>query len=184
MRCSGWSSLAISACSFLVALLFAAPAGAHLSINPAQVQAGALVDLVFSVPDAEDARGVDQVTLRVPHEFQLDDAEAKPGWTQIRTGSTIVWRGGPIPRGQFARFGIRGTAPARATTVYFDVLAGDRTGSSTPYRVALAVSAHGTEDHGARSLGTAALVAAVIAIALALAALFVGLYLWLRPPPR
>jgi uncharacterized protein YcnI len=184
MRCSGWSSLAISACSFLVALLLAAPAGAHLSINPAQVQAGALVDLVFSVPDAEDARGVDQVTLRVPPGFQLDDAEAKPGWTQIRTGATIVWRGGPIPRGQFARFGIRGTAPARATTVYFDVLAGDRTGSSTPYRVALAVSAHGTEDHGARSLGTAALVAAVIAIALALAALFVGLYLWLRPPPR
>jgi uncharacterized protein YcnI len=181
MRCSGWSSLAISAFS---ALLFAAPAAAHLSVNPAQVQAGALVDLVFSVPNAEDARGVDQVTLRVPPGFQLDDAEAKPGWTQIRTGSTIVWRGGPIPRGQFARFGIRGTAPGRATTVYFNVLAGDRTGSSTPYRVPLAVSAHGAEDHGARSLGTAALVAALVAIVLALGALFVGLYLWLRPPPR
>jgi uncharacterized protein YcnI len=176
----GWSSLASSACS---ALVLAAPAAAHLSVNPAQVRAGALVDLAFSVPNAEDARGVDQVTVRVPTAFQLDDAEAKASWTQSRAGRAITWRGGPIPRGQFARFGIRGTAPARAGTVFFNVLAGDRTGTSSTYRVGLEVTAHGPEDHGARSLGTAALVAALVAIVLALAALFVGLYLWLRPPP-
>jgi uncharacterized protein YcnI len=178
----GWSSLASSACSAL-ALVLAAPAAAHLSVNPAQVRAGALVDLAFSVPNAEDARGVDQVTVRVPAAFQLDDAEAKAGWTQSRAGRAITWRGGPIPRGQFARFGIRGTAPARAGTVFFNVLAGDRTGTSSTYRVGLEVTAHGPEDHGARSLGTAALVAALVAIVLSLAALFVGLYLWLRPPP-
>ena len=184
MRCSGWSSLAISACSALVsALVLAAPAAAHLSVNPAQVRAGALVDLVLSVPNAEDARGVDQVTVRVPAAFQLDDAEAKAGWTQSRAGRAITWRGGPIPRGQFARFGIRGTAPARAGTVFFNVLAGDRTGTSSTYRVGLEVTAHALEDNGARSLGTAALVAALVAIVLSLAALFVGLYLWLRPPP-
>lgn len=180
MRCSGWSSLAISACS---ALVLAAPAAAHLSINPAQVQAGALVDLVLSVPNAEDARGVDQVTVRIPPAFRLDDAEAKTGWTQSRSGDAITWRGGPIPRGQFARFAIRGTAPTRAQTVFFSVLAGDRSGASTPYRVGLDVSSHGPEDNGARSLGKAALAAAAIAIVLSLGALFVGLYLWLRPPP-
>jgi uncharacterized protein YcnI len=180
MRCSAWSSLAISGCS---ALVLAAPAAAHLSVNPAQVRAGALVDLVFSVPNAEDARGIDQVTVHIPAGFQLDDAEAKAGWAQSRAGDAITWRGGPIPRGQFARFAIRGTAPARATTIFFNVLAGDRTGSSTPYRVGLDVSAHGPQDHGARSLGKAALVAALVAIVLSLAALFVGLYLWLRPPP-
>ena len=51
MRFSGWSSLAISVCS---ALVFAAPAGAHLSVNPDTVRTGALVDLVFSVPNADD----------------------------------------------------------------------------------------------------------------------------------
>jgi uncharacterized protein YcnI len=182
MRCSGWSSLAISACSAL-ALVCAEPAAAHLSINPAHVRASALVDLVFAVPNAEDARGVDQVTVRIPPDFQLDDAEAKAGWTQSRAADAITWRGGPIPRGQFARFAIRGTAPAHAGTVYFSVLAGDRTGASTPYRVGLDVSAHAPQDHGARSLGKAALAAAVIAILLSLAGLFVGLYLWLRPPP-
>ena len=180
MRCSGWSSLAISVSSAL-ALVLAAPAAAHLSINPTQVRAGALVDLVFSVPNAEDGRGVDQVTIRIPQEFQLDDAESKAGWTQSRAGRAITWRGGPIPRGQFARFAIRGTAPTHAGSVLFNVLAGDRTGASITYRVGLDVTAHGPEDDGARSLGTAALAAAVVAIVLSLAALFVGLYLWLRP---
>ena len=43
--------------------------------------------------------------------------------------------------------------------------------------------AHGPRDNGARSLGKAALVVAVVGAGLALAALFVALYVWLRPPP-
>jgi hypothetical protein len=41
----------------------------------------------------------------------------------------------------------------------------------------------GTHDTGARSLGKAALIVALVAAGLALAAVFLGLYLWLRPPP-
>ena len=44
-------------------------------------------------------------------------------------------------------------------------------------------AAHGPRDNGARELGKAALIVAVIGAGLALAALFVGLYVWLRPPP-
>jgi uncharacterized protein YcnI len=191
MRCSGWSSpstwvsrpaLAVLGCSVL-ALLAAAPAGAHLSINPSRVQTGQLVDLVFSVPNTSDAHGIDHVTLGIPGDFELDDAEAKSGWAQSRTGQAITWAGGPIPRHQFARFAIRGTAPERAETILFNVLVGDRTGKSITYRVALDVEAHGPRDAGARSLGKAALALGVVGIALALAALFTGLYLWLRPPP-
>jgi hypothetical protein len=39
------------------------------------------------------------------------------------------------------------------------------------------------QDKGARTLGKAALGVAILAAVLALGALFVGLYLWLRPPP-
>src|SRR5206468_156118 len=74
MKCSAWSSLGISVCS---ALLFAGAASAHLSIDPQRVAPGAEVDLVFSVPNEDDAVGVDHVTLGVPADFELDDAEAK-----------------------------------------------------------------------------------------------------------
>ena len=180
MKFSAWSSLSISVFS---ALLLAAPAGAHLSIDPARVQTREAVDLVFSVPNEDDSYGVDHVTLGIPGDFELDDAEAKPGWTQSRTGQAITWSGGNIPKGQFARFSIRGTAPAKAETVLFNVLVGDRTGKSITYRVGVDVVAHAPQDAGARTLGKAALIVAIVGAGLALLALFVGLYLWLRPPP-
>jgi uncharacterized protein YcnI len=179
MKFSAWLSLSISACS---ALALAAPAGAHLSIDPAKVQKGQQVDLVFSVPNEDDAIGVDHVTLGIPMDFQLDDMEAKPGWTQSRTGQAITWSGGLIPKGTFARFAIRGTAPAKVETVLFNVLVGDRTGKSITYRVGLDITATSTEDNGARTLGKAALGVAIVAANLAVGALFVGLYVWLRPP--
>jgi uncharacterized protein YcnI len=183
MRCRGWSSRGIWACSAVAALAFAPAAGAHLSIDPARVHTGALADLVFSVPNEDDAIGVDHVTLGIPADFQLDDMEAKPGWTQSRTGQAITWSGGLIPKGTFARFAIRGTAPAKVETVLFNVLVGDRTGKSITYRVGLDVTGTAGQDKGARTLGKAALGVAITAAVLALGALFVGLYLWLRPPP-
>jgi uncharacterized protein YcnI len=188
MKCSGWSSRGIWACSAafssaaLFALVLAAPAGARLSISPPSVLHGELVDLVFSVPNEDDAYGVDHVTLGIPQEFQLADAEAKPGWSQSRTGQAVAWSGGNIPKGTFARFAIRGTAPARSGAVLFNVLVGDRRGKSTTYRVQLLVAAHGPQDAGARSLGRAALLVAIAAVAIALAAGFFAFYLWLRPP--
>ena len=97
------------------------------------------------------------MTLRVPPGFDLDDAEAKPGWTQSRAGDAITWSGGRIPQGEYATFAIRGTAPKTAGTVTFNVLVGDRTGKSITYRVGLDVAKSTTRDNGARTLGKAAL---------------------------
>ena len=167
----------------MTALALAAAADAHLSINPASVQTGALVDLVFSVPNVGNAVGIDHVTLGIPQDFDLDDMEAKPGWTQSRTGQAVTWSGGMIPKGTFARFAIRGTAPSKPETVLFNVLVGDRLGKSITYRVGLDVASTTNEDTGARSLGKAALGVAIAGGVVALGALFLGLYLWLRPPP-
>jgi uncharacterized protein YcnI len=179
MRFSAWSSLSISVCS---ALVLAAPAAAHLSVNPSRIHTRQLADITFSIPNADNAIGINHVTLGIPADFQLDDAEAKPGWTQSRTGQAITWSGGLIPRHQFATFSIRGTAPAKVETVLFNVLVGDRTGRSITYRVGLDITATATEDNGARTLGKAALGVAIVAAILAISALFVGLYVWLRPP--
>jgi uncharacterized protein YcnI len=183
MKFRGWSSRSIWVCSVALATLVLAPAAAaHLSIDPSTVVVGQLVDLTFNVPNQDDAYDVNHVTLGIPADFQLDDAEAKPGWTQSRTQQAITWSGGLIPKGQYATFSIRGTAPARAETVLFNVLVGDRTGQSITYHVPLEVAEHATQDNGARTLGKAALVVAIVAGVLALGAGFLGLYLWLRPP--
>jgi len=174
---------AVAAGAVVVMLALATAAAAHLSIDPNKAQRGALVDLTFSVPNEDDAYGVDHVTLGIPPEFALDDGETKTGWSQSRTGQAITWSGGRIPKGEYATFSIRGTAPSRVETVLFNVLVGDRAGKSITYRVGLDVVAHGSEDPGARTLGKAALIVAIIAAALALSAGFVGLYVWLRPPP-
>jgi uncharacterized protein YcnI len=180
MRCSGWSSLVISACS---ALALAAPAGAAVSIDPAQVHTGDFVRVVISVPNMHDDYPFDHVTLGIPTDFKLDDAEAKSGWTQSRTGQAVTWSNGKIPRGQYASFGVRGTAPAKVETVVFNVLVGDKTGRSITYRIDLNVIARGTEDSWARSRSDTALVVAVIAIGLSLAALIAAGYAWFRSPP-
>jgi uncharacterized protein YcnI len=152
-------------------------------MNPSRVHTGQLADITFSIPNADDPIGIDHVTLGIPADFELDDAEAKPGWMQSRTGQAITWSGGRIPKGQYATFSIRGTAPTKVETVLFNVLVGDRTGKSITYRLGLDVTAASSQDKGARTLGKAALGVAILAAVLALGALFVGLYLWLRPPP-
>jgi uncharacterized protein YcnI len=180
MKFSAWSLRVISVCS---ALLFVPSAWAHLSVSPTRVSVGEAVDLTFGAPNEDDDLGVDHVTLTVPAGFDLDDAEAKPGWTQSRSDGSITWSGGRIAKGEYATFGIRGTAPTTPGTVTFRVLTGDRAGKSITYQVGLDVVKSTTRDNGARSLGKAAIAVALVAAALGLIALFVGIYVWLRPPP-
>ena len=54
MRCSGWSSLAISACSALALLLLASPAAAHVVAAPAFVPSGGSESVTFSGPNERD----------------------------------------------------------------------------------------------------------------------------------
>jgi uncharacterized protein YcnI len=178
MKFSAWSSLVISVCS---ALALASAASAHVSITPQRVVPKGDVEVVLSVPNEDDPVGVDHVTLGIPADFELDDAESKPGWTQSRTGQAITWSGGLIPKGQYARFALRGTAPAKAETILFNVLVGDRTGKSITYRIGLEVASTADDGADSDSLATAALVVALVAAALAVLALFGWLYRWLRP---
>jgi uncharacterized protein YcnI len=180
MKYSAWSLRVISVCS---ALVFVPSAWAHLSVSPTRVSVGEAVDLTFSAPNEDDDLGIDHVTLTVPSGFDLDDAEAKPGWTQSKAGGSVTWSGGRIPKGEYATFGVRGTASKTPGTAMFKVLVGDRTGRSITYQVGLDVVRSTSRDNGARSLGKAAIAVALLAGALALVALFVGIYVWLRPPP-
>jgi uncharacterized protein YcnI len=187
MRCSGWSLRSTWACSALAVALLAAPvaagAPARPSIDPSTVTVGGQVDLLVAVPNADDRIGVDHVTIGIPQDFLLGDAEAKTGWRQSRTGQAVTWWGGAIPVGEFARFGVRGRAPANPETVLLNVVVGDRNGKSATYRVPLEVVDAATGRDSARSLAKAALIVGVVGIALALGAGIAALALWLKRPP-
>ncbi len=189
MRCSGWSlrSTWASSAALLVATLLVAPATAAAptrpSIAPSTVDAGAQVDLTVSVPNLDDRIGIDHVTIGIPQDLVLGDAEAKAGWRQSRTGQAVTWWGGTVPVGEFARFGVRATAPGTAETVLLNVVVGDRKGKSATYRVPLEVVSAASGRDSARSLAKAALVVGVIGVALALGAGFAALSLWLKRPP-
>ena len=187
MRCSAWSSRStwVSSVALVAVLLhpaIGAAAGSRLTIDPPTIAPGARVELAVAVPNTADRMGVNHVTIGIPQDFALEDAEAKTGWKQSRTGQAVTWWGGSIPVGEFARFGVRGTAPTQPETVLFNVVIGDKTGKSSTYNVPLEVAAPATDDN-TRSLAKAALVVAIVGGVLALAAIGVGLAIWLRRPP-
>ncbi len=135
------------------------------------------------MPNQDDPVGVDHVTLGIPADFTLDDAEAKPGWTQSRTGQAITWSGGNVPKGQYATFAIRGTAPEKARRCSSTCSSATGRASRSPTGSGSTSRRTAQQDSGARSLGRAALLIAILGAALALVALFTALYVWLRPPP-
>jgi uncharacterized protein YcnI len=171
-----------------VAVLVVVPAAAaHVSVTPHTVAPGEDVVLSFAVPnESDDHADVPRVVIAVPPAFTLDDPGATPGWTVrvVGKGTTISWRGGSVPPGQFETFSIRGTAPKQPVKLVFTVLVAHSTGPTDTYRAAVDVAVPpSARDNGARTLAGAALAVAIAAAAIAIGGGFLALWLWLRPPP-
>lgn len=171
----------------MLALVVAPAAAAHVSVTPRTVSLGQDVVLTFAVPNESNHQAdVPRVVIAVPPAFTLDDPGATPGWTArvVGNGTTISWRGGSVPPGQFETFSIRGTAPKQPVRLIFTVLVAHTTGPTDTYRTTVVVAApHSTHDDGARTLAGAALAVAIAAAAIAVGGGFLALWLWLRPPP-
>ena len=94
MRCSGWSSLAISACS-AATLMLPGPAAAHVVATPPFVASGSSESVTFSGPNERD----DPMTafaLTVPAGLEIAHAHVVEGWDESIEGSTATWLGGPL----------------------------------------------------------------------------------------
>ena len=104
MRCSGWSSLAISACS-AVALVLAAPASAHVVAVPPFVSSGSSESVTFSGPNERDVP-MTAFSLTVPAGLQIAHAHELEGWDESIDGSTAIWLGGPLAPDDEIGFGI------------------------------------------------------------------------------
>ncbi len=107
MRCSAWSSLAISVCSALVA---AAPAAAHVTMTPPFLAAGETATLSLTGPNERDAPMTGfQVTA--PPAFRILHVHSAQGWESGVMGSTATWSGRSLAPGSEASFTLHVEVP-------------------------------------------------------------------------
>ena len=92
MRCSGWSSLAISVCS---ALLLAGPAAAHVVATPAFLPSESSESVTFAAPNERD-EPMTSFALTVPEGVVIEHAHEVEGWDESLDGSTATWTGGSL----------------------------------------------------------------------------------------
>jgi uncharacterized protein YcnI len=102
MRCSGWSSLAISVFS---ALLLAAPAAAHVVATPTYLPSQSSKTITFEAPN-ERSKPMTGFTVTAPEGLVIHHASPVEGWTATADGTSATWSGGSLPPKQTARFEI------------------------------------------------------------------------------
>jgi uncharacterized protein YcnI len=106
MRCSGWSSLAISVCSALVgALLWAGAAAAHVVATPAYLASGSAESITFDAPNERDDP-MTEFLVTVPAGLEIEHAHVVEGWHETVDGSTATWTGGALAPRATAAFGV------------------------------------------------------------------------------
>jgi uncharacterized protein YcnI len=94
MRCSGWSSLAISACSS-IALVFVGGASAHVISTPTYVASKGSETFVFSGPN-ERKRPMTIFTITAPPGLEITHAHPVDGWVEQVSASKASWTGGSL----------------------------------------------------------------------------------------
>jgi periplasmic copper chaperone A len=121
-------------------LLVAAPAWAHVTVQPGSAVKGSFSILDFSVPNESDTASTTSVAVEFPTATPIASVrvQPKPGWTYtvekstlpkpVKTESgelteavsTITWTGGEIKPGEFELFTISaGPLPTKGKSIAF-----------------------------------------------------------------
>jgi uncharacterized protein YcnI len=169
--------------------VLAAPvsAWAHGTIRPGLAAPGSTQSFSVLIPVTAQSPPVVGLSLTAPRGVAIvSAASSPPRWSATVRGSTVTWRGGPIPPGSFDSFGFEASLPSTPGQVSFDAREIYAAGPAPPFKLNVVlftrsgapVSAAG--DDGTRTLALFALVLAMVAVALAIAALLVSLARWLR----
>jgi uncharacterized protein YcnI len=102
MRCSGWSSLAISVSS---ALLFAGSASAHVFPTPQFLPSQSAESVILDVPNERDEPMTGFVVIAPPG-LEIEHAHPAEGWSEELAGASARWTGGPLAPLTTTKFGI------------------------------------------------------------------------------
>jgi hypothetical protein len=181
MKFSAWSSLVISVCS---AALVAPAALAGADVAPKRVTPGTQARLTFTVTN-DTPVAINGVSITVPSDFVLGEAETKGSWKTEMRARTATWAGYRIAPNQFAVFALTVRVPKTKERALFAVLANGMNGRTETWQAEVEVTpTPPVRDDGARRLATVALIIAALAGLVALAGGLLALWLWLRPRPE
>ena len=179
-RAAKLAAVAVAACAFPAAAL------AHGTIRPALVAPGSTQEFSIVVPVTAESPPVIGLSVSAPPDVRVvSAASAPPRWSATISGSTVTWRGGPIPPGSFDSFGFRASVPATPGTISFSARELYADGAAPPFKLNVVLFADpqgdaATADQGTRTLAIFALAVAIVAVVLAAAALLLSLARWLR----
>jgi uncharacterized protein YcnI len=122
-----------------VVLAVAAPAGAHITVEPSQAPKGSDAVLAFTVPNELENANTVRVEITFPTDHPIADASVEPlaGWTAtvqrtkapkpIQTDNgdvtemvqSVTWSGGEIKPGEFQEFKVSVGLPSDADSLEF-----------------------------------------------------------------
>jgi uncharacterized protein YcnI len=179
-RIAAVAAVAAAACMFPAAAL------AHGTIRPALAAPGSTQDFTVVIPVTAQSPPVVGLSVSAPSGVGVvSAASSPPRWSATINGSTVTWRGGPIPPGSFDSFGFRASVPATPGTVSFSARELYADGAAPPFKLNVVLFGDGrgdpvAADEGTRTLAIFALVVAIVAVVLAAAALVLSLARWLR----
>jgi uncharacterized protein YcnI len=177
MRCSGWSSLAISACSGVAAaLVLAAPAAAHVVATPTFLASKSSESIAFEAPN-ERSDPMTSFTLSAPDGIVVEHAHPAEGWNATIEGGAAKWVDGSLAAGQTADFGVTLRADTEPGTVTLTARQGYDSGAVVEWPVMLTVTpAAESPSENLAVAGVVGLIGVLVVIAVALLA-------WRRRPP-
>jgi hypothetical protein len=172
MRCSGWSSLAISACrgearlarafacalSLFGALFLAAPASAHVVPVPAFLPSQSTRSIELAGPN-ERERVMTGFKITTPAGLEIERAHEVEGWAAVFDSSSATWTGGTLAPDATVTFGItlKAASEPGVLTLTTDQLYAD--GAAVSWPVAITVTP--AEDTPSENLVLAAVVGVI-----------------------
>ena len=136
MRCSGWSSLAISVCS---ALVLAAPAAAHVVASPTFLASQSSESIGFEAPNERDDP-MTSFTLSAPNGIDIQHAHPVDGWNGTVEDGVAKWTGGSLAARSTATFGVTLKADVEPGVVALQAREGYDSGAIVEWPVALTVA--------------------------------------------
>ena len=139
MRCSGWSSLAISVCSALALLVLAEPAAAHIVASPTFLPSQSSESISFEAPNERDDP-MTSFALTAPAGIEIEHAHPVDGWDESASDGRATWTGGSLPANQTATFGVTLTADSDPGTVTLQATQGYDSGAVVEWPVDLTVT--------------------------------------------
>ena len=177
MRCSGWSSLAISVCSVTaVVLVLAAPAAAHVVAMPSFLASKSSESISFEAPN-ERSDPMTSFTLTAPEDIEIEHAHPADGWEGTVEDGAARWTGGSLAAGATTDFGATLKADTEPGVVELTARQGYDSGAVVEWEVLLTVTP--AAESPSQNLALAGIVGLIgVLVVIAVAALA-----WRRRPP-